>query len=366
MVEPLEETLSLGFEEVGRDLHVLLDRELRLGQLTYEWVDRDPLAPRTPLEFEMLVEPDTTGRVRLRFSVDTGIVLSCLLMMVNDGVINDRLGGSLEEGDGDALAEVGNQIAGSLNKGFKKARPDSTFEIRRGDVFLTGKPGPRLDEAPVLRVSQPYEIEGFPPGSFEFVFEASAAWTLLEADRNGPVAATPPPPVDATVPESAPGGPVAQQTAAGPAPAPGMPLPASPQAAAPGLPGVGAGPCPSTLLLLYETRAEGWSTAEAIHENTGWPIVIQRLDGSARRKLLGGRVSVVVIDTGERKERGLTACRRLVGLISGADLPVFLCAPSWRRDEVRRAIEAGVSGILVKPLDSDRVRDAIGAFAAAG
>ena len=92
-------------------------------------------------------------------------------------------------------------------------------------------------------------------------------------------------------------------------------------------------------------------------------VLIQRLDGSARRKLLGGRVSIVVIDTGERKERALAACRRLVGLISGAELPVFLCAPAWRRDEVQRAIKAGVSGILVKPLDKDRIRDAIGAFA---
>jgi CheY-like chemotaxis protein len=192
-----------------------------------------------------------------------------------------------------------------------------------------------MDGGPFLRMEQPITIQGFPAATLAFVFDAAAAETALGAQPQEHVATAAP----AAGPES---------VAVAPSRRP-PPRRASRR-------------MESALLVLYETRADGWETAEAIRESTGWPIVIQRLDGSARHRLLTGKTSIVVVDVGEHKERGLTACRRLIRLINGADIPVFICAPAWRREEVQRAIRVGVSGILVKPLDPARIEGAVPAF----
>jgi CheY-like chemotaxis protein len=348
-----ENVLAFGMEEVRKDLQLLLDAEVQFPDPAIEWVDADAPSPKTPLEVELIVEHEAIGRIRLRLAKGTGILLSGLLMMVSGPVLADRIkSGHLDEGDADAISEIGNQIAGSLNTGLTKARPNASFHIRRGDVWLTGDPGPVLPDGPILAVRQVLEIDGFPPGVLHLVFDADAAASALGAE-SGVSTATPVPSSardeganDETSPESATNG----SRASG--------------VADPSDPSMGPESDPhrhlTSLLLLYETRAEGWETARTIQAGTGWPIVLQRLDGTARRRLLEGRIAVVVIDTGERKERALTACRRLTRLIGEAEIPVFLSAPSWRREEVQRAIRSGVSGILVKPLEADRVRDAIG------
>jgi len=194
-----------------------------------------------------------------------------------------------------------------------------------------------MEGSPVLRIQQTLEVAGFPAQTVHFIFDPGGATQALGAEVPDLSAEV------ETIEEEAPSSPEPRR------PPPRM-METSRQE--------------STLLVLYETRADGWSTAEAVRGATGWPIIIQRLDGSARQRLLEGKVCMVVVDVGEHKERGITACRRLVRLINGASIPVYICAPSWRREEVQRAIRAGVGGILVKPLDAERIESVIPSFAA--
>ncbi len=112
MSAPFEDTLSFGLEEVRKDLQLLLDKEVSLGRPESKWVEEDATSARTPLDVEMVVEGDVSGHFRLRFENQLGIIMSGLLMMVNENVINDRLSsGRLEDDGGDAIGELGNLLA---------------------------------------------------------------------------------------------------------------------------------------------------------------------------------------------------------------------------------------------------------------
>jgi CheY-like chemotaxis protein len=327
-----EDRFREGLEEVRKDLQMLLDCDLTFGEPTITWTDGDAPDPELPLEFEIEVAGDGgDGRIRVRVGRAPGIAMGGLQAMLDESALRARVAsGEFEPEDADALEKVGGQIAGSLRNGLASHAGEGPFRVRPGEVRLPGDAGPGLVGEAFLRADVCAELVGHAEGRLVFTFDAGAAAAALGAA----------PPAEATEP------------------------PAEPRPPATGEPAVPGENPPASLLLLYDTRASGWETARVIRSSTGWPVTIQRRDGTARRRLLEGGIAVVVIDTGERKEGGLTHCRRLVRLIGNAELPVFLCAPAWRREEVQRAIKAGVSGILVKPLDPDRVRAALGEFAA--
>jgi len=230
------------------------------------------------------------------------------------------------------VAEIGNQICGNLNNCWSRSRPDADFHLRRGETWLTGEPPEGLANGPVLVADVPFEIADHPKGTLHFLFDADAVRAVF-----------------GVVPDaSAAGG--ASSTAAASAPAPPATAPIAPVPVPPAAPGERE----AYALVLFEVRRDAEHLGAHV-EAQGVPARLLRLGSDVGRLICEGDVGMILLDTTERKERGFAAARRLARYAEPYGIPVVHCAKAWRRDEVQRAVQAGIARILVKPLDPGHV-----------
>lgn len=341
----LQKILAKALQQAGSDSSMLLGQELVMGdgdivctnRMTY-FGDLDMASMVVGVESK----EDYPGQFYLLFSLRDAIQLSGMMLGIPPARISEkRKLAIMETDDGDAFGEIMNQVIGSCNSVFKPAftnkahlklsapkkfvagidtltddepLPDGEYVLYRTQLQLEGTETDRVDiliplELAMLYDPQPVELAATDAG------EDAPAETNLPVGEAGK---------EKTAPALAP------------------------------------------TVLFLEDDAGARQQVRDFLAGAGFKVIDASLGADVRELFTQADAFVAVVGVADTEDRELALCIKLNAMCQdGQALPIIMCAPSWTRSGVLKALKYGARDIIVKPYDPSEVLNKVSRYLSA-
>ncbi len=127
IIESLSPIVKIVFQQISQDYAVLVGSELTVAPPEIKYIPKAEYirSKMVPCAFSQIsIDQDYSGKMYLIFSKKYAIIMSGLLVMIDERVIKEKIHSlTLDDGDRDAFGEIMNQLIGSIMTALQQTLP---------------------------------------------------------------------------------------------------------------------------------------------------------------------------------------------------------------------------------------------------
>jgi CheY-like chemotaxis protein len=333
--DTLKKVLGSALQQAGSEASMLLGQSLSVGESDALLTNR--MTYFADMENALLVvgvesREDYPGQFQLIFTLRDAILLSGLLLGIPPARINEkRRLAIMEADDTDAFGEIMNQFIGSFNSVFQPGFSRKThLKLLTSRKFVPGidqlTDREPLADGEYLLYRVQLNMQGQEMDKLDLLVPQALA-CLFDPPQPKPVAAV--------AEEEA--GEEFETAAEGP-----------PAAAAPAF-------SPDAAIIILDDDELERGNLRASLAGIGLKLLDAELHADIRELIAQGAAKLAVVGVKDTDDRELALCIKLKSLLQDTPLPIIMCAPSWTRSGVLRALKYGASDIVLKPYVADEM-----------